>query len=74
MDKLLLISKAEREIQAAKFRVKDLQAKAWQKPNNQRDDFAPEIQKAQTELETARKKLAQLIVGYYYNLDLDLAL
>ena len=62
------ISNTERQVQAAKFRIKELRSKAWQqtqKPNNQKTDFEPQIAEAQTALDTNRQKLAKLIVQFY---------
>ncbi len=62
------ISHVEREVQAAKFKIKELKSKAWQqweKPDKQRKDFEPEIQQEQNNLVTKRRELAILIVQHY---------
>ncbi len=68
MDTEKQISHIEREVQAAKFKIKELKNKAWQqwdKPERQRKDFEPEIQQAQNNLVAKRRELATLIVQHY---------
>ncbi len=68
MDTLQRINKAEREISALKYKIKDLKSRNWgqsDKPDSQKKNFEHEIQQAEKELTKKREEMAKLIVEHY---------